>query len=274
MSRPWVLPLCGAVAGCASVIGVPNDTPSFCAQNQGHDYCEDFDVGDPAARWSYVVTKGGAQWAIKPSDDSPPNLIDLSAPAIPADGGVALAGFDKEFMPGFHGLHIEADVRFVTQRDAGFVGQIGVLIITDKEGGCLAVAAVPGGLGVVNLVTPLECSALTNGSTGMMMMGPPTDAGGPDGGAFTGSPLGPLPPPNQWFHMVIDVKPDPSGDGSGTFIMNIVGQPTGYMPAPIKKMTLVSSGAPLVGFSNTPQPGTTIATEVQYDNVTIDLKSH
>ena len=46
----------GVCAGCATLLSIPNDTPSFCAQpaNQGHAYCEDFDVGDPSTRWSFA----------------------------------------------------------------------------------------------------------------------------------------------------------------------------------------------------------------------------
>ena len=270
MNRAWPLASVVACIGCASILGIPNDSPSFCSTNPGHSYCEDFDLGDPSTRWSYVTTRGGANWAIKPSDDSPPSLMDLSAPAIPASGGGALAGFDKEFTnAGFGvGLHIEADMRFVTQTGAGFEGETGIMLITDKQGGCVALAATPQGLGLANLVTPLACSTLTSGMRASM------DAGSGDagGGLPMGIPLGPLPPLNKWFHMIVDVTPDKNGLGSGMFTMNVVGEPTGYMPATIQKGTLLPGGDPLVGFSTAPIAGTS-PTEVQYDNVVIDLKA-
>ena len=265
MSRPLTLSLLVAVAGCASVIGIPNDTPSFCAQpaNQGHAYCEDFDVGDPTTRWTYAT---GA-WALKPSDDSPPNLIDLSAKAVPVDSDDSVVtGFDKEFtdVP-FGALHVEADVRFVSS-GAAVDGTTGIVLITNTGGGCVAVAASSGSITAIGLPTAAACTTLVGGGGE-----PPGDAGKDAGPGPNMQVLGPLPPANQWFHMVIDVTPSAKGDGSGTFMLAVEGVPTGYTALQVPPGALNSTGHPLVGFSTAPRPGTA-ATDVQYDNVTMDLK--
>jgi hypothetical protein len=252
------------MAGCASVIGVPNDTPSFCAQpaNQGHAYCEDFDVGDPTTRWTYAT----GTWALKPSDDSPPNLIDLSAKAVPLDSDASVVtGFDKEFpLAPFGALHVEADVRFVTSSNTP--APTGILLITNTGGGCVAVAAGSGSISAIGLPTAEACTALVGGG------GEPSgDAGKDAGPGLSMQVLGPLPPANQWSHMVIDVTPSAKGDGSGTFMLAIEGVPTGYTALPIPPGALSSTGHPLVGFSTAPRPGAG-PTEVQYDNVTMDLK--
>jgi hypothetical protein len=266
--RLWALPLVVVVIGCASVLGIPNDSPSFCArpENRSHAYCEDFDVGDPAARWTYVFALGSSSWALKSSDDSPPNLIALSSQDIAADGGSAVVGFDKEFTDaGFGGVHIEADMRLVTAQGSAFDGAAGFLLVTDKQGGCVALNFSPQGIGAFAIVTSEACSALTTTHASSV-----PDAG-PDGESpVVAAVLGPLPPRNSWFHVVIDVTPDGSGQGSGTLTLNVVGEPTGYKPLPIAKGTLVPGGDPLVGFSNAAQPGSN-AIEVDYDNVTIDL---
>jgi hypothetical protein len=110
MRRPeWALAVTAVVcAGCATVLAIPNDTPSFCAEpaNQGHAYCEDFDVGDPSTRWSFAEQSGDSTYAIEPLGLSPPNCVDLATPAQPAGSG-SVAGFDKEFDDStFVGLHI------------------------------------------------------------------------------------------------------------------------------------------------------------------------
>jgi hypothetical protein len=266
--RLWALPVLVAGIGCASVLGIPNDTPSFCArpENQAHAYCEDFDVGDPSTRWTYAFSLGASSWAIKPSTDSPPNLIALSSQEIPVDGGSAVVGFDKEFTDaGFAAVHIEADMRLPTGQGGNFEGETGFLLVTDKEGGCVAMNFSPQGIGAFAIVTAEACSELTTTHAAGAI-----DAG-PDGSLIAASILGPLPPRNSWFHVVIDVTPDGSGQGSGTLTLNVVGEPTGYRPLAIAKGTLTPTGDPLVGFSNAPQPGSG-AIEVDYDNVTIDLR--
>ena len=117
----WPLPVCVVVTGCASILGIPSDSPSFCAspEDQGHDYCEDFDVGNALLRVAPgVEQRGPTTINLEPSDKSPPNLIDFKAPALPADGGnpAELAGYYEEFPnTEFVGLRVDADIRFVTQ---------------------------------------------------------------------------------------------------------------------------------------------------------------
>jgi hypothetical protein len=251
--------------GCASLIGLPDGSPSYCArpQNQGHTYCEDFDVGDPSTRWSFAFNFGPTRWSLAPSDDSPPNLIALTSASIPLDAGSALVGFDKELTDaGFGALHVEADMRLLTPDGAAPEGRIGFLLITDKAGGCMALNFLPTGVGAIALVSPEICADLT--TTQPLTL----DGLGPDSGVLE-RVLGPLPVLDQWFRMVVDVTPDESADGSGTLVFNIIGVPTGYVSLPIAPGTLTASGAPLVGFSNAAQPGNGAVT-VEFDNVTID----
>lgn len=253
----------GLLTACASVLGIPNDTASFCASNPGHDYCEDFDIGDAGSRWTFAETFGGATIAVAPSDLSPPNLIDLSTPSQP-EGGSGLAGFTREFdQSPFTGVHVEMDMRFVTQPGQPVKTNGGILIVVDKSGGCIGIGlgTFPGGgsgLGAVIFPEPTACSALTGGGQG------PSQP--PQGGVLAATP-----PANQWFRVVMIVTPDPSGNGAGTLSFDVVGQPGSVPVIPIPAGTLPATGTPLVGFAsevNGPSDGL----EVQYDNVTIDLK--
>jgi hypothetical protein len=255
-------------AGCASVLGIPDDTPSFCAkpENQGHAYCEDFDVGDATTRWTFG-TMSDATYAVQPgSDRSPPNLLDLSAPAV-AQGSSALAGFTQEFDgTSFVGLHIEADVRFVTQNGAALSANGGFMILVDKNGGgCIGLGLGAGAstgataIGAVVFARGDGCSALTSGN------GMATATGGQQ------VPLGSAPAPNGWFHVVVIATPDAARDGSGKLTFNIVGQPSAFQPVPLLPGTLDPSGIPLVGFAAEVN-GPSGPLEVQYDNITIDLK--
>jgi hypothetical protein len=264
MRRLWAfVPLAGAAAGCAGVLGIPNDSPSFCArpENQGHAYCEDFDVGDPSTRWTFANASAGASWTLQPSDRSPPNLLDLSAPASGAGGSVA--GFDKEFDDAsFVGVHIEADVRFRTN-GAPLTGG-GFLIIVDKQGGCIGMALRPDGIGAAVSADAWGCSALTPG---------PGGGGAPDGGA----PLTTLtvshrsPPPDTWLHLKVVVTPSAKNDGSGQLTLDVQGATVPSTPVPIPVGTLTPSGAPLIGFAAAVN-GAGPPFEAQFDNITIDLQ--
>jgi hypothetical protein len=273
MKHAWLAALVVGVAGvaCASVLNIPDDTVSWCSSHTGHTYCEDFDLGDPLSRMSYHAALGGSTLAIAPSDDSPPNLLDLQTPAV-GPTGTSLAGYDEEFdSSGFGPMHIEADMRIVTH-GRGFNGAVGFLLISDKLGGCIGVALEQGHVGAVQAGDPDACSALLgSGGTGLMGAGSAVDGGegSGDGGApLTNTLLGSLPPTDQWFHIKADVAP--SGDGSGTFTFDVVGQLAGYAPLTVQKGTLNPAGTPLIGFSAAGLPGSAAA-ELQYDNITIDL---
>ena len=270
MRASWVLLAAAVVgAGCASVLGLPDGTLSFCSQsaNQGHAYCEDFDVGDPSTRWTFAEGTGGGAYAVAPGGESPPNLLDMSAPAQSGKTS-ALAGFDKEFDDStFVGLHIEFDVRFVTPGGAPLTSTGGFLLIVDKSGGCVGIGlsaagdgGVPAGIGAQVAQESTACSALTGGNPGM------------GGSSLTGTVITAAPPPNAWFHLVVVVAPDPTGlPGAGTVSLNIVGQPTSPPVVHLVAGTLVASGIPLVGFAAEVN-GVSGPLEVQYDNITIDLR--
>jgi hypothetical protein len=270
MRLTWILlGVAGVAAGCASVLAIPSDTPSFCAQpaNQGHAYCEDFDVGDPSTRWTYVTATAGATYTVEPSDQSPPNLLDMSAPTQPGKTS-ALVGFDKEFDDStFVGLHIEADVRFVTQNNAPLSANGGFLLIVDKSGGCIGLGlatpvdgGMPTGIGAQVAQESTACSSLTGGGSGT------------GGMPLMGSQITEAPAPNTWFHLVVIVAPDPTGlPGAGTLSVNIVGQPDSPPLVHLIGGTLVASGIPLVGFAAEVN-GPSGPLEVQFDNITIDLR--
>jgi hypothetical protein len=262
--REWALVAgAGVCAGCATLLSIPNDTPSFCAQpaNEGHAYCEDFDVGDPSTRWSFAEQTDASTYAIEPFGLSPPNCIDLATLAQPAGSG-SIAGFDKEFDDStFVGLHIEADVRFVVPADAGLPLSSGFLLITDKSGGCVGIGVGDGVVGAQVYTEPAECPPTLNND------GPANDASAPP----TVVMLGKFPPINQWLHMIVVVTPAAAGDGSGTLTFDIVGEPSGSPPVMLPPGTFPTAGVPLVGFAsnvNGPSPGL----DVQFDNVTIDLR--
>jgi len=270
MRASWVLLAAAVVgAGCASVLGLPDGTLSFCSQsaNQGHAYCEDFDVGDPSTRWTFAEGTGGGAYAVAPGGESPPNLLDMSAPAQSGKTS-ALAGFDKEFDDStFVGLHIEFDVRFVTPGGAPLTSTGGFLLIVDKSGGCIGIQASPApdggpgaGISAIVFQQPTSCSALTGGGPGT--------AAGP--GIIT--QITAAPSPNTWAHVVVVVAPDPKGlPGAGTLTFNIEGQPSSPTAVPLVGGTLIAAGIPLVGFAaEVNGPGG--AFEVQYDNITIDLQ--
>ena len=272
MKRRWLVATavvtCAAGVACANVLGIPNATASWCSVNTGHTYCEDFDLGDPLSRMSFHAATGGASLTIAPSDDSPPNLLDLKTPALGPTGS-SLAGYDEEFDNSqFGALHIEADMRIVTG-GRGFKGSIGFMLISDKQGGCIGLAMEPPGLGAVTAGDPYSCGALVS-SNGMVTID--ASGGGADGGGMMITRLGSVPPLDQWDHLKIDVVPSPAGDGSGTLTIDVVGQLAGYATLLIPVHTLTPTGTPLIGFSAAGLASTGEA-EIQYDNVTVDVKA-
>ena len=273
MRRAWlaVVPVaCAAAVACADVLNIPNATPSWCSVNTGHTYCEDFDLGNPLSRMSFHAATGGATLTIAPSDDSPPNLLDLKTPALGPTGS-SLAGYDEEFDNStFGALHIEADMRIVTG-GKGFKGNVGIMLISDKAGGCIGVAMEPLGLGAVTASDPYSCGALIS-SNGMQVMLDASSLSVDGGSSMLATRLGDVPPVDQWVHLKVDVVPSALRDGSGTFTIDVVGQLAGYAPLPIPLHTLTPTGTPLVGFSAAGLASSGEA-EIQYDNVTVDVKA-
>jgi hypothetical protein len=273
VKRRWLVATavvtCAAGVACANVLGIPNATASWCSVNTGHTYCEDFDLGDPLSRMSFHAATGGASLTIAPSDDSPPNLLDLKTPAL-GPTGASLAGYDEEFDNSqFGSLHIECDMRIVTANGKAFDGNVGIMLISDKAGGCIGLAMEPAGIGAVTAGSPDACSSLIGSNGSGVMLDAETLV--PDGGdSMVATRLGAVPPLNQWVHLKVDVVPNL--DGSGTFTIDIVGALAGYIPLTIPAKTLAKTGTPLVGFS-VAGLASTGAAEIQYDNITMDLKA-
>jgi hypothetical protein len=289
----WPLPVCVVVTGCASILGIPSDSASFCAspENQGHDYCEDFDVGNALLRIAPGVEQREPSTVnLGPSDKSPPNLLDLKAPALPADGGnpAELAGYYEEFPNSeFVGLRVDADIKFVTQNGEGLTANGGFLLVGDTQGACIGVGLAPVPAGIPNsplpagtpvlgliVVAPQSggCSSLT-GLSGKPIMNPMPDGGiGGDAG-IQGTVFLQAPAPNTWFHLRVQAIPDDRVTGKGSEILLTLTPGLNTIPPfPLPAGSLPRMGAPLVGFAseiNAPSG----PLEVQFDNVTIDVKA-
>jgi hypothetical protein len=280
LARVWPLPACAVVAGCASILGIPSDSPSFCArpENQGHDYCEDFDVGDALGRVGpNVVSSGQAKMSIEPSDASPPNLIDFLAQAAGPDGGHEVVGYYKTWNKPFVGLRIDADMKLLTQGTGRLAAPYGFMLIGSSPGACLGLAAFPWPSDAGwPLGTPVFSGILvpqaTGGCESLVALGGNGTALGGIGSGGGGGDAGPpqLPPIvpvlDNWFHLTIQIAPSSGGDGSGVLLLR-AGLSSQQLALP--KGTVPSTGLPIVGFAAAPQSGT--AEEVQIDNVTIDV---
>lgn len=267
MSRRLVLALVvlagGIAAGCASLIGVPDDTPSFCSQNTGHSFCADFDIGAPG--WTQAVNFGSGQLGVEPSDaaPSPPNIVDLSAQAVPPEGGTSVAAFYASFDGGFSSLHIEAQMLFTGKDGQAFGGPTGIFVISDSAGGCVIAAAEQTGARVSIGGIPIPgdlCTDIING----------TVSGSGDGGGGAAllrnsTPIGTL-FLGAWQQVAIDVTVNPTGGGTLTMTSGPTGNPKLTIPPTI----FPPDGTPSVIFSNASQPGAN-ATDIQIDNVTIDV---
>lgn len=281
LARVWPLPVCVVVTGCASILGIPSDSASFCArpENQGHDYCEDYDVGDAIGRLggsNNEVATGKATMTIEPSDASAPNAIDFTAHATPPDAGHEVAGYFKTWSKQFVGIRVEADVKFLTHGKgalAPFAGY-GFMLVGSSPGACLgmAVLAWPGDAGLP-FATPVfsgvlvpqgagGCGSLVALGAGGMPLG--VLAAG-DGGMAQLPPI--LPALDKWFHLTIQVAPSTSGDGSGVLLLR-AGLSSQSLSLP--KGTVPPDGQPIVGFASAPASPNTDE-EVQFDNVTVDV---
>jgi hypothetical protein len=289
----WPLPVCVVVTGCASILGIPSDSPSFCArpENQGHDYCEDFDVGNALLRVGPgVEQRGPTTINVEPSDKSPPNLLDLASPALPADGGnpANLAGYYEEFPNSeFVGLRVDADIKLVTKDDAGLTANGGFMLVGNTQGACIGVglSQVPAGipnsplpagtpvLGII-VVAPQSggCSSLT-GLSGKPVMAPGPDGGFGGDGGVQGMVFLQAPPPNTWFHLKVQAIPDDRVTGAGSqLLLTLTPGLNTIPPYPLPRGSLPRTGIPLVGFaSEVNAPSGPL--EVQFDNVTIDVQA-
>jgi hypothetical protein len=252
--------LCAAV-GCANVLGIPSsDSLSFCAQpqNQGHDDCQDFDIGDPSTQWTAQAQAGGATWSLQPftncSGCSRPNVLDLNAPA---PGTIAAFNVQIPNKP-FGALHVEADLRFVGDATGQLSG--GFMVISDAfKAGCIALGATTMPMqgspaGIYAFALPAKaCANIAN------------PGGGGMGGLGTPLPIGPAPVANLWYHMRLDILPN--ADGTAQIALDL-GLPSGLV-ACVPAGTLTPGGTPSVGFAAEPQASNGF--EVQIDNVTVDV---
>jgi hypothetical protein len=289
----WPLPVCVVVTGCASILGIPSDSPSFCAspENQGHDYCEDFDVGNALLRVGPGVEQHGPTTIdLEPSDKSPPNLIDFKSPALPLDAGnpAELAGYYEEFANSeFVGLRVDADIRFVTQNGVGLTANGGFLLIGNTLGACIGLGLAPVPAGIPNsplpagtpvlgliVVAPQSggCNSLT-GLSGKPIMNPMPDGGiGGDAGV-QGTVFLQAPAPNTWFHLRVQAIPDDKVTGKGSQILLTITPGLNTIPPfQLPAGSLPLRGIPLVGLaSEVNAPSGPL--EVQFDNVTMDVKA-
>lgn len=280
--RFWPVPV-GVllVAGCASIIGIPSGSASFCAraENQGHDYCEDYDVGDPLGRIPATdrAQQGSSTMTIQSSDDSPPNLIDFLAHGTDADAAVhAVAGYYKTFTKKFVGLRLDADLEIVTHGGT-LAGGAGFLLVGSSPGACLGFAVLPGsqvglppdkalftaiyvpqGAGGCGSLVALGAGGLPLGAIGM------GDAGMADAGAQPSIVL--VPALDQWFHVTVQVQPDPGGTGAGILLLRAGLSSTQLAMPP---GTVPPDGQPIVGLASAPTSA--FVEEMKFDNVTIDV---
>lgn len=284
----WPLAVCAAVAGCSSILGIPSGSLSFCArpENQGHTYCEDYDVGDALGRIpdSRRATQGSAVLSIQPSDDSPPNLIDFTSPAT-ADAH-NIAGYYVTFQnQSYVGLQVNADVKVSLHGATALSGDIGFLMVGDSLGSCVgfAVFPAPPGVPMVPAGTPViggllvpgtegGCNTLVTVGGGPMGTcapdggtggGPGTD-GGLVGGGDAGMPAFRVVPLDQWFHLTVQIEPEASGAAK-----MLVSNGLTSIEQALPPMT-VGGGEPIVGFAAAPT-GCGYDADVRFDNVTVDV---
>jgi hypothetical protein len=271
-----------AVAGCASVLGVHDPSIEWCLRPENaHAFCEDFDHSDGLRAWQMAPTPPpGAARTLRESDDSPPYLLDTDVQPL-ASGAANLTGLETPFpAQSFAHVVVGVDIRIV---DVNFVSTggvssgIGFLLVEDTSSApdqpnlCIGLVLAPAkamGTVAVALVlapNPMDCFTVDN-----LMMG--------DGGDADASSSGLPPPPtpiplaeiltNEWQHVVIDVRRDPSGDGSGTLQPTLAS--TGAMAAIRIDPGFLAPGYPQLGIA-TSVSGPSGHVEIQFDNVTVDF---
>lgn len=293
----WSLPVCAVVTGCASILGIPSDSPSFCdrPENQGHDYCEDYDVGNALERVGPDTVppagapSAGATMAIEPSDASPPNLIDFVAQAMPAGANHEVSGYYKTWNKPFVGLRLDADVRFVLHAAPTLTGIYGFMLIGSAPGACLGLAAypwpcdaglpygattffglyVPQGMQGCNSLVALGGGGGGNGDAGMGIGA--LCASASSGFSAAGLPGGSglpafLQVPGDWFHLTVQIAPRLGGAAAVLLRVGGLSSQTGVLPPG----SVPSEGLPIVGIASAPSTPDT-SEEVQFDNVTVDI---
>jgi len=256
-------------------LGIEEPSLEWCLRPENqHAFCEDFDHDDPFGAWEIKPTPPeGAARAVAVSDDSPPNLLDTSVQAI-TDGGASITGLETPFSDReFDRVVVSLDVRIVTfgylvTEGMGGSG-IGFLLVEDAYGEqdnlCVGLALTGGSTNAnANLAIVVRPSARECFTVDRLTAA--DDAGGADGGTppfLLGEIL-----VGGWNHIVLDVRRDPSGDGSGTIQPTVRGFGTlGAVPIPAGSL---GPGYPQLGIA-TSVSGPVGNVEIQFDNVTVDF---
>jgi hypothetical protein len=270
-----------AASGCASILGVRDPSLEWCLRPENaHAFCEDFDHDGPLSAWSVKPTPlPGAARTVVASDDSPPNLLDTSVQPLQR-GAANLTGLETAF-PGqeFDHVVVALDVRIVSLgyvQDQGVGSGIGFLLIEDTStaaqepnlciglvlgnGRTIATAAVA----LVLVPNPTDCFMVDNATA--------PDGGSGDGGGGSPGPivLGEV-LQNEWQHIVLDIRRDPSGNGSGTIQPTLPG--VGAIGAISVDAGYLTSGYPQLGIA-TSVTGPSGNVEIQFDDVTVDFPAN
>jgi hypothetical protein len=277
---PWGA--AGAVAGCTSILGVHDPSLQWCLRPENaHAFCEDFDHPDPLAAWQNAPTPPhGTDRKLLASDDSPPNLLDTNVQAL-STGQAALTGLENSFsQETFDHVVVGVDVRIVAANfftSGDIASGIGFLLVEDTSSAaaqpnlCIGLALAPvkavGTIAVALVLAPnpTDCFTVDNLMTG--------DGESGDGGA-SGSGEAPTPIPlaeiltNEWQHIVLDVRRDPSGDGSGTLTATLAS--AGALPEITIPAGSLAPGFPQIGVA-TSVSGPSGEVEIQFDNITVDF---
>jgi hypothetical protein len=281
--RPWLaIAALAVVAGCASVLDLRTPSLSWCEQpGNEHAFCEDFDHRDPLGAWSVQpAPPPGAGRAVLASNDSPPNLLDTSVQALAA-GATNLTGLEQAFQSQpFNHVVAGLDVRVVSAEtdDAGdTTGIIGFLLIEDTS----TMASQPNNLCLGLVITDTTLATVT---VGLLIVPNPTDCFmvdnlmvAPGDSGAGDAPVIPVPMPlgnilkNEWQHIVLDVRRDPSGDGSGTVQPTLPG--AGALTATAIPPGALAPGYPQIGIASS-VTGPSGNVEIQFDNVTVDFPAN
>ncbi len=265
-----------AAVGCASILSIPDRTAEWCLRPENaHMFCDDFDHADAESKWSLGTDLApGARHAYLPSDDTPPNALDLKVDPLDA-GDFNVTAIEKDFPTGpFAHVHVELDVKFVQQGLAtvdGVSTGFGFLLLELKPNVCIGVGLSPPGIGLVVVTNSLDCTTAGNstpdsGFTG----GSPVTL--PDGGTGYNTATIVASPPvvSEWNHLTLDVQR--AADGSGAVSFNLTGAGAGAPPQipagslPETGVTALALAASITGPSG--------PVDIQFDNVTVDFPAN